>query len=1024
MKRELLILKKECLSAKQWNWVSRVPEIHGSPYVFVVPYKTATPQIQSMINFLQTMFATAVQTIPTIYSRTELFLETVLCHETAKQTEERRNNLMITPEEICGISNDDRYEVSGRMERGAPVSHYRLWFFVKEAVNLENCVKMVFMAAKRDKSIHVHTQAQLHSLYKSITGVDCESINPCAMFNVQRELEQSLANGCNKTQSSIDSYFYSDVITGMHWTFPFGANLAHVNIFDHMWLVNKMPPVHQRDVTGQIYKLASRCISKISEICCDNGDGMSDEEEDIVDTVESKPFSNQFTVVKQWFAPINDFIRTFDARLESSVKKYIRRVLVFIFECTVSSGNIGRTGTGAYSYYQTTARRFHRQRKPMPMKTSKYGFFSNAMIHFIENTECQMQVSSCHLMFILYYFGSMDAWRAFGNPLKWSSFIPGAAETGKSFSVDLLRESSFPNSVMTMTRMTPAAMQTTEDGNYLFEDGILVFNETTCSNFAASSKQTASRTNNNPSFVDNIKDILTRGQVDVASCDKDPITGQFNTSVRTRNVSVSFIFITNNSLTNMDVAFLSRMLVIFPTNNTRHLLKNPGSITADFERCATDADRAARTYFTTFLAQMRLKHYWVLKLIYVGLLPDVSFRVTNHVMSELDRMLCLQNLKTIGTRVQHQIKCYVRQLVIYAGLIRLYETELSRYVDSPFEIYQLMDIAQWMYDTEEIVAFTFGLLSDTIYDPMERVVILILRKIHDGRRETHKQTVFMQTSKNNRADRDRRDANWASFEKNLEDLAKEICAYFPKNVPGCPSYMHVSFILNKMMDQTTRCRQWQVDEDGMPVELENSEVVDVKKATYLFPYLYIHTSLLYGDTTIESEFEELSRSGTILYRPIKSMLQSIFSYNTAVPRDLLIGNAHSPIAPYVFDKITVVPDEKNVITQFSRPVNIGSFDDACMEVVTTSLDTYDINDEMVVPAPNYEYPEEATLAEHVMVTVSLLIKQPGVYNILKSGAVTESCLNEWYMGVAQIDRSVTRKIFEKSVDILTKKICC
>lgn len=1028
------------------------PPIHNSYYpenMFVIPitlnnlcpypkkFSDATVETKMVINFISSVIHSIFTNSATSNDKLQLFIESVVSEESNSSNMDDKITLCIsqTEQSISENCTDSQfkwnrpeyrpYSRKGFFIRGQMVRRYRLWVFfsddikelfdkhIKNVLDTNGKIASYVANARRTTTspqgvplitdkIRLFETVQ-KTIYPDVTDFISDDRRPnydticlTKLFSVKHEFRMSNDN--------IKDYLYGE--KSLQWRFkkPFNVCKLETSQIKLDSILDLYLPDYQANIVGIEYYILFSLMDELSKSIVatvpqtDNNVYSSENDNPADDYEELGVFSD---IVHQAI----DSIKNTPLTLKTMVENYLVDRITYI-SLSLSS-NVSDVGRSVTKFLHNTMFTFHHDRasnnNTMPIYDRSLGIFSNFMIWFTNMCEQYLVLSTSHWSFCKCYFGTLDSFRVDYYSLHFNAFMVGEHMSGKSFIFQKLKEMTFAGNIVEFSQWSKNALTTTSK----IHDLVIVFHEAPSELFCTS---TNGRTRPTEPWLGIVKDMLTRNTVGYYyNAGIDSETGKRISVTLEKAVYLCLMFVTNESPKNVEPALISRFLQDFATTGSRYS-KSPSNLNASFKQFMTEVDKMIHKYFKTFSAHLRVKVFLVFKMIHTQILPKIKCFVTDYILTELDKCLFNHNMKTIDDRTRTRILIFVVIFTIINGLIHLYELENSKYAKVPFNIKQLVDMKPFMEDSEEIAVFTIGFLTRSIYDPIEKIILIILGNIHrnlvlnvqmkafkttgsvntntniniNGNGNGNRRSSFNIVSELNESDVDGYDPNWLYFPMNKNILIKEICNNYPTGLAGKPPETQVAIILDNLAERHMWVNTYKFVHTSMyqPRIQKVDRLRETKKGNIDFRdyATFIHTSLLYKDTCdpedLHQKFVDFKK--TLIadnINPIKDFVADIIGYNSSSKRHMLYGEIESYKYPYVYSMIKVVPDKNKELilsNNWFSGVRINTSDTSITKAFDVNLDTCARYELVRTLYPDRKYPPimEVDSLKHLIETSS------------------------------------------------------
>ena len=520
------------------------------------------------------------------------------------------------------------------------------------------------------------------------------------------------------------------------------------------------------------------------------------------------------------------------------------------------------------------------QTNPEPMLTNeqhnvpKLSIFANAIIKWMERLEQLALVSTTHRSLFTLLIGAKDAFRVtFG--LHFNMILTGKSATSKSFNLDILKEILVPGTMEQLTYQTPKADAV--DGHR--NDTIQGFHEIPRWFFTPKGKEVDA---SEAMMKEKLTSLKTRCKTLHISDD---------TGVRRQRITESeciscFFGCTNDDPSLVTESLASRFFWAGTEENEREGRSIPDLMPArnNFD------DRDFGAWDDTLLRgrQDQMIHCVVEKLIYCGIINDVSMDVANIVHQQFDKYMAKKQTTRVHPRCSKRLRIMARLLTITHAIECVFRVPGGKHYGKVFKIEMVLDLEPFLWCTEEIALFTIGLLEDQYVDPCRFKTLSTLKEMDAILARAPEARYKLVKATEGTSEENKYDYNYVTFNKSIHKLKNAIFCAIPKK-RGRPSEFNIKATLDRLSKETFMHRPYKFDsatneayEDKL-AEKQSYTCVQIDRDK-----VCIHTALLFDtdqecNTMIEKAVAASQHHHTITEKFLSGQTQP---YNWEDPNDV------------------------------------------------------------------------------------------------------------------------------------------
>lgn len=483
--------------------------------------------------------------------------------------------------------------------------------------------------------------------------------------------------------------------------------------------------------------------------------------------------------------------------------------------------------------------------------------FANMIIRKMEDYEEFLQISTNHLDYMKIMFGRLDAYRR-SFKLHFNMFLTGEGATSKSFLFDLMKASSIPGTVDTLTYQTTKADAV--DGNR--NDLITVCHEAPPGMFNTSKNKNMDRSQETM-----FKEKLTSCTVSCKTIVIDDTTGKrCNRITKSECIGVWF-GATNDDPSDVEQALKTRFFWGGFERCARTGKDIDDCKSAEDQLSVLDHEKINRIQLSEQAEQYR--YYVVEKAIHVGLIRDVEMTAFTLVMKVFKKKIKSVSFHNISPRDTDRVKILARIMCILTAIHTVMNLPGGAGYQQPFQVKHVIDMEPLLIVTEEQVRFAIILLDSQYVGPAEHK---ILRKIYDLNKNKPEYTARIATSEGN-------DPNYLKLDK-LSDLVKNIQSNLSTK-DGQTSKNNIRSFLIDLTDQSRYTHPYILpdthEKTGWAVQNKNGSSKHFQLAFVTQDAVYLHMSLFEQFKSSEEDID---------YDPVMDVLQKISHKHCSVKKTI------------------------------------------------------------------------------------------------------------------------------------------
>ena len=407
--------------------------------------------------------------------------------------------------------------------------------------------------------------------------------------------------------------------------------------------------------------------------------------------------------------------------------------------------------------------------------------FGNYMYWLRQNYTVYLCVANAHQQLSLIQHARFDAYRQHGvSELHWNAIYTGESAVSKSFVFDMMTDMSVPGTITSLTYQTTRADAVDGDA----DDHITVFNEAPPGLFSAG------RHDEDKAACSMMKEKTTSGRVRCKTFQMNDETKKRENRVVVSSQIGCYMGATNDDPSSAEEAMASR----WHWGQFERVISNTRSITQfqwkDTEMKKNEFLLKEKERFLFYTHDQHMKVYYVWKLIFCGIIKDVSVDSADIVLQQYQQRLkkCKPVVRIPSRTIErYQIMC--RIYCIVDGLNKLFEFPGSKYYDKPFDICMLLDIEPLLWCSEEHAVCALNHISVEFVNPTVNKVIKAVWQMHKDN--------AMYYEENDMLGNKRQDYSRIMFKGTKGVIYKKIQFYIPVEV-GKPSLHNIKAVLDSL----------------------------------------------------------------------------------------------------------------------------------------------------------------------------------------------------------------------------------
>lgn len=407
--------------------------------------------------------------------------------------------------------------------------------------------------------------------------------------------------------------------------------------------------------------------------------------------------------------------------------------------------------------------------------------FANYMYWLRQNYTVYLCVANTHQQLSLIQHARFDAYRQHGvSELHWNAIYTGESAVSKSFNFDMMMDMSIPGTVTTLTYQTTRSDAVDGDA----DDHITVFNEAPPGLFSSG------KNDEDKAACSMMKEKTTSGRVKCKTFQMNEETKKRENRIVVSSQIGCYMGATNDDPSTAEEAMASR----WHWGQFERVVSNTRSITQfqwkDTEMNKNDKLVFEKERFMFFCHDQHMKVYYIWKLIFCGIIKDVSVDTADVVLQQYQQRLkkCKPAIR-IPSRTIERYKILCRIYCIVDALNKTFEFPGSKYYDKEFDIEQLLDVEPLLWCTEEHAICALNHISVEFVNPTINKVLRALWNMHkeSGQYFEEKNMMGHQTVDHSRI----------MFKGYRHQIYKKIQYYIPPEV-GKPSLHNIKAVLDEL----------------------------------------------------------------------------------------------------------------------------------------------------------------------------------------------------------------------------------
>jgi len=429
--------------------------------------------------------------------------------------------------------------------------------------------------------------------------------------------------------------------------------------------------------------------------------------------------------------------------------------------------------------------------------------FANYMYWLRQQYTVYLCVANAHQQLSLIQHGRFDAYRQHGiNELHWNALYTGESAVSKSFVFEMMESMSVPGTITTLTYQTTRADAVDGDG----DDHITVFNEAPPGLFSAG------KDDQDRAACSMMKEKTTSGRVKCKTFQMNEETKKRENRVVVSSQIGCYMGATNDDPSTAEEAMASR----WHWGQFERVISGTRSITKfqwkETEMKKNEGLLKERDRFLFFTHDQHMKVYYVWKLIFSGIIKDVSVDAADVVLQQFQqRLKKCKPVVRIPSRTIERYKILCRIYCIVDAINKLFEFPGSKYYYKPFDIEQLLDIEPLLWCSEEHAVCALNHVSVEFVNPTINKVVKAVWDMHKDSRMYYEEKDIM----NNKT----QDFSRIVFKGNKTSFYKKIQYHIPVEV-GKPSLHNIKAVLDNLSNlpfkgkKYTPLIEWTLEANG------------------------------------------------------------------------------------------------------------------------------------------------------------------------------------------------------------------
>tara|TARA_B100001063_G_C16739970_1_gene544205 strand:- start:45 stop:1832 length:1788 start_codon:yes stop_codon:yes gene_type:complete len=344
----------------------------------------------------------------------------------------------------------------------------------------------------------------------------------------------------------------------------------------------------------------------------------------------------------------------------------------------------------------------------------------------------------------------------------------------------MMVDMSIPGTVTTLTYQTTRSDAVDGDA----DDHITVFNEAPPGLFSSG------KNDEDKAACSMMKEKTTSGRVKCKTFQMNDETKKRENRIVVSSQIGCYMGATNDDPSTAEEAMASR----WHWGQFERVVSNTRSITQfqwkDTEMNKNDKLVFEKERFLFFCHDQHMKVYYIWKLIFSGIIKDVSVDTADVVLQQYQQRLkkCKPAIR-IPSRTIERYKILCRIYCIVDALNKTFEFPGSKYYDKEFDIEQLLDVEPLLWCTEEHAICALNHISVEFVNP---TINKVLRAIWDMHKESGQYFEEKNMMGHNTVDHSR-----IMFKGYRHQIYKKIQFYIPPEV-GKPSLHNIKAVLDEL----------------------------------------------------------------------------------------------------------------------------------------------------------------------------------------------------------------------------------
>lgn len=336
--------------------------------------------------------------------------------------------------------------------------------------------------------------------------------------------------------------------------------------------------------------------------------------------------------------------------------------------------------------------------------------FANMVASFMIHLETTIKVASVHSIVYLCFLAAMDCYH-FVYDLKLNVLMVGPGQASKSFVINVVEKMLIPSTTESVTHETKKA-RATEDEQV---NVISLYDE-------APTFITGHDKSNGETGDPIVKSSMSKGRIDVLVFSKDDAVAKRRARYFSVDVMRTIITATNEPLSSIHEAQLSRFWPLIVSTNT----SNERNITNAMVTISKQ-DKTRKEKFILFTRLMQYFTAMTFKAIQARVLPEVDLTIPMYLFGRYATDMLNGGFGSMHPRLMQRMLSLARILTIQNAIYTMILSEHSPFKDEPeFNVKMLFNIAPMLVCNEEISNFVFTFCAEQIVSSIEHEVVIAI----------------------------------------------------------------------------------------------------------------------------------------------------------------------------------------------------------------------------------------------------------------------------------------------------------